>query len=90
MSKSRKTPSECNFKNMTLRNANKKIKLSKEFDLYNLKYKNPVKNDIAVGLVYFNCVKSKRLLMNYLYVIEKFRMPIYRLLLLKCTKPNPK
>jgi hypothetical protein len=64
----------CDFKRITLKSAKKQMKLAKSFDLYDLKYKQPVKADLAVGLVYFNAVKSKRLLMNYLYVAEKFKM----------------
>lgn len=70
MPKSKKA--RCNFRNM--RSATRKTVLPKSFDLYDVQYKAPVKKDLAVGLVYFNCAKSKRLLMNYLYVAEKFKM----------------
>jgi len=73
VNKTRKAES-CNFKRITLKTANKAFRLSKSFDLYDLKYNNPEKKDLAIGLVYFNAAKSKRLLMNYLYVAEKFKM----------------
>lgn len=63
----------CNFKGITLKNLRKQIHLSKSFDLYDLKYNKPENSDIAIGLVYFNSAKSKRLLMNYLYIVEKFK-----------------
>lgn len=81
VSKTRKTAT-CNFRKITLKSANKKVKLSKSFDLYDLKYNTPLKKDLAVGLVYFNAAKSKRLLMNYFYALEKFRManiPVFTL-----------
>ena len=75
MPQTRKTRSSgCNMKNITLKRLSKKTTLTKSFDLYNFKYVAPVKNDLAVGLVYFNCIKSKRILMNYLYVVEKLKM----------------
>lgn len=64
----------CNFRNITLKKAKQKTRLDKSFDLANIKYVSPVKKDLAVGLVYFNAMKSKRLLMNYLYVAEKFKI----------------
>jgi len=45
-------------------------------------YNKPIYNDLAVGLVFFNSSKSKRLLMNYLYIVEKLRtagIPYYTL-----------
>ena len=77
-----KRSNTCNFRKFTLKSTNKHTRLGKSFDLYNLKYVQPIKKDLAVGLVYFNAVKSKRLLMNYLYVAEKFKManiPFYTL-----------
>lgn len=71
--KTKKSPT-CNFRKVTLKTAKKKSTLSKRFDLYDLKYKSPIKQDLAVGLVYFNSAKSKRLLMNYLYVVEKLKL----------------
>ena len=64
----------CNFRRMTLKQLKKPIHLKKSFNLYNLQYKAPIKPDLAVGLVYFNASKSKRLLMNYLYVAEKLKV----------------
>ena len=76
MVKSTKTmrSKKCDFKNVTLKSAKKNIKLSKSFDLFDIKYNKPEKKDLAIGLVYFNAAKSKRLLMNYLYVAEKFKI----------------
>lgn len=67
---------------MTLRKAKKKTQLSKSFDLFSIRYTSPIQRDLAVGLVYFNSSKSKRLLMNYLYVAEKLKVaniPFYTL-----------
>lgn len=72
MDKTRK--SSCNFRRVTLKQINRKTKLEKTFNLADLKYVKPEKKDLAVCLVYFNSAKSKRLLMNYLYVIEKFKL----------------
>lgn len=66
--------SSCNFRRVTLKQINRKTKIEKSFDLHDLKYIKPIKKDLAVCLVYFNCIKSKRLLMNYLYVVEKFKI----------------
>ena len=52
----------------------RKLRLAKTFDIYNLHYKKPVKDDMAVCIVYFNSNKSKRILMNCLYVIEKLKL----------------
>jgi hypothetical protein len=52
----------------------KKFVLPKSFDLGNIIYKKPKKDDLAVCLVYFNGNKSKRILMNYLYVVEKLKI----------------
>lgn len=64
----------CNFRNITLKQAKKKSRLGPSFELSDIHYVSPVKRDLAVGLVYFNASKSKRLLMNYLYVAEKFKV----------------
>lgn len=64
----------CNFKNITRKNISKKYILSKDFDLFDIKYNEPKIKDMAVGLVYFNSAKSKRILMNYLYAREKFKV----------------
>jgi hypothetical protein len=37
-------------------------------------YTPPKYDDLAVGLVFFNSIKSKRMVMNYLYTIEKFKL----------------
>jgi len=64
------------FKHVTLKRAKRKAHLQPSFDLYDLKYTppSPKDKDLAIGLVYFNAAKSKRILMNYLYVAEKFKM----------------
>jgi hypothetical protein len=75
-------PAKCNFKNITLKSYRKKIHLPADFDLFDLKYESPIKKDLAVAFVYFNAVKSKRILMNYLYVVEKCKaagIPVFTL-----------
>jgi hypothetical protein len=69
----RKTP-KCNFKKITLKTAKRKFQIKKSFEIVDIIYKSPVNKDLAIGLVYFNAAKSKRLLMNYLYVTEKFKI----------------
>jgi len=56
-------------KDLTLQRG-KKIKN----DIHEMHYKSPNKQDLAVGFVYYNCVKSKRILMNYFYTLEKFKL----------------
>ena len=72
MKKTRKL--KCNFNNVTRKQLFKKHRLPDNFDLFNIRYNEPQEKDIAVGLVYFNSAKSKRLLMNYLYVLEKYKI----------------
>jgi len=51
-------------------------------EIANVRYKTPWIRDMAVGLVFFNPAKSKRMLMNYLYTIEKLKIakiPYYTL-----------
>jgi hypothetical protein len=71
----------CNLKNITRKLLYGKIRhLNKGFNLFDIHYNEPDKKDMAIGLVYFNSSKSKRLLMNYLYTVEKLKManmPIY-------------
>lgn len=64
----------CNFSNIKLKDFKRKTRLAKYFNVYDLKYSSPVRKDIAVGFVFFNSAKSKRLLMNYLYVVEKLKL----------------
>jgi hypothetical protein len=48
----------------------------------NTVYNKPISTDLAIGFVIFNSAKSKRILMNYLYIIEKLRLariPYYTL-----------
>jgi len=42
-------------------------------DIQSCRYERPAVTDMAVCLVYFNSMKSKRILMNYLYTVEKLR-----------------
>ena len=45
-------------------------------------YDTPLLCDMAIGLVFFNPAKSKRMLMNYLYTVEKLKrakLPYYTL-----------
>lgn len=82
VNKTRRAP-KCNFKNVTLKSVKKELQtFDKVPDIHDIIYKPPVKKDLAVGLVYFNSSKSKRLLMNYLYIREKLRVsdiPFYTL-----------
>jgi len=51
-------------------------------EVANVRYRSPWVRDMAVGLVFFNPAKSKRMLMNYLYTIEKLKLakiPYYTL-----------
>jgi len=72
MNKTRKL--KCNFNTVTRKKLFKKHSLPYNFDLFNIRYTEPHTKDIAIGLVYFNSAKSKRLLMNYLYVLEKYKV----------------
>jgi hypothetical protein len=54
-------------------------------DLYKLRYEVPKKTDMAVCLVLFNPSNSKRMIMNYFYMLEKLKLagiPTYSLELL--------
>lgn len=51
-------------------------------EIANVRYRSPWKRDMAVGLVFFNPAKSKRMLMNYFYTLEKLKLagiPVYTL-----------
>jgi len=51
-------------------------------ELSNVRYNTPWKCDMAIGLVFFNPAKSKRMVMNYFYTIEKLKLaniPYYTL-----------
>ena len=51
-------------------------------EIANIRYQVPWKRDMAVGFVFFNPAKSKRMLMNYFYTIEKLKLakiPYYTL-----------
>lgn len=72
----------CNMRNITLKQLKKQVVLKKNFNIFDCRYEKPTRADLAVGIVYFNCIKSKRLLMNYLYVVEKLKIaniPVFTL-----------
>jgi hypothetical protein len=46
----------------------------KPVDIAQFHYEPPVKRELAVCFVYFNVARSKRILMNYLYVTNKLRI----------------
>ena len=46
----------------------------KMIEIANVRYRAPLIKDMAVGLVFFNPAKSKRMLMNYFYTIEKLKI----------------
>jgi len=43
-------------------------------EIKDVRYRAPICKDMAVGLVFFNPAKSKRMLMNYFYTIEKLKL----------------
>ena len=49
-------------------------KLPPHIDVYDMHYVPPKKRELAVGIVYFNAAKSKRMLMNYMYAVEKLKL----------------
>jgi len=66
-------------KNLEILPKNSEIELA---SISSYKYNNPRRRDVAVCFVYFNPAKSSRMLMNYLYTIEKLdlvRIPHYTL-----------
>jgi len=72
----------CNMRNITLKQLKKKTVLRSDFNIFDFRYEKPKRTDLAVGIVYFNSAKSKRLLMNYLYMVEKLKIadiPVYTL-----------
>jgi len=82
MGRSSTRKNQCSFRGVTLKRETKPLQLPKSFDLHDLRYKAPTRKDLAVGLVFFNSSKSKRLLMNYLYIAEKLKVagiPFYTL-----------
>ena len=51
-------------------------------EIANVRYRSPWRRDMAIGFVFFNPARSKRMLMNYLYTIEKLKLakiPYYTL-----------
>jgi len=49
-------------------------------DIYEIHYQTPLIKDMVIGLVFFNPAKSKRMLMNYFYTINKLscaKIPYY-------------
>lgn len=43
-------------------------------DISLIKYNSPINDDMAIGIVIFNPANSKRIIMNYLYMIEKIKL----------------
>jgi len=64
----------CDYKAATRRAVVKVTNLPASFDIQKMRYVEPKNSDLAIGLVYFNAVKSKRLLMNYLYIKERLKI----------------
>jgi hypothetical protein len=58
----------------------------------NISYNQPIKDDIAVGFAIFNYTESSRIIMNYLYTIEKMKtagIPVFTIeLVIKGSKPT--
>jgi hypothetical protein len=57
----------------------------------NIEYNSPVKDDLAIGFAFFNYTGSSRLIMNYLYTIEKMKLadiPVFTIELV-ITGSNP-
>jgi len=50
------------------------ILTKRHVDIARCIYDKPLKKDMAICFVYFNPIASKRLLMNYLYTIEKLKL----------------
>ena len=53
-----------------------------DIDIFDIYYNVPQNNDIAVMLVFFDYVGSARILMNYLYMVEKLKLaniPVFTL-----------
>jgi hypothetical protein len=51
-------------------------------DIFNINYNIPKRTDVAVMLVFFDYVGSARILMNYLYMVEKLKLaniPVFTL-----------
>jgi len=75
----RKTPGmntrkHCRYTKSTLKRVKVRLHSKKALNIHDIHYKEPTKKDMAVGLVYFNSSGSKRLLMNYLYTVEKMKL----------------
>jgi len=65
----------CNIDKKTLKKIRSTLNPKQPIkNFHNIVYNSPLKDDMAIGLVYFNCVGSKRLLMNYLYTVEKLKL----------------
>jgi len=58
----------------------------------NISYNKPTKDDIAVGFAMFNYTGSSRIIMNYLYTVEKMKtagIPVFTIeLVIKGSKPT--
>jgi hypothetical protein len=54
-------------------------------DMYTIQYTRPKNTDMAVCLVFFNPSNSKRMLMNYFYMLEKLKLAQYPVFTLELT-----
>ena len=48
--------------------------MTSESIVANISYNSPIKDDLAIGFALFNYTKSKRLVVNYLYTLEKMKV----------------
>jgi hypothetical protein len=64
------------------------LRTNKIVDISTIKYKSQKANDLAIGLVYFNSSNSKRILMNYLYTVEKLKTAGFPYFTLEVYKDN--
>lgn len=65
---------KCSITKSTLKRVRTSLNSKGVTDIQTIRYIEPSKKDMAVGLVYFNSTGSKRLLMNYLYTVEKLKL----------------
>lgn len=49
-------------------------KMTSKSIVANISYQSPIKDDLAIGFALFNYTKSKRLVINYLYTLEKMKV----------------
>lgn len=69
-----KTLKKCSYNKRTLKRVSNGLRSTKIDNFHNISYTAPIIEDTAIGLVYFNVTGSKRLLMNYLYCVEKLKL----------------